>query len=337
MWDHQRQTCVPFKEPSEDLYDILEVSDTASLAEIKKSYRRLSVLYHPDKNAGQAKKFNAIRDAYEVLSEPDKRVLYDTGGMQAVKNAAEGKAETGEAMAKSLELSLEDFYRGTTRKLELRRRVICRRCRRTQDPVRCKGCTRCPASKKMVQFRRGNMIFQKEQTEPSTEDCKTETSEVEVVVDPGSFAGDMITFKHMGSQKPGQIPGDVVVTLSQPKGSSISTGGAWQRSGKDLRLLMNLTLPEALLGFSRTVRHLDGHTVEVETRSVSRPGQVIRVPGEGMPVKDTPSLFGDLDLIVSVAFPQTLSGIERRELEGLHFFRGLGEESRLDRGTKDEL
>jgi len=329
MWDHQRQTCVPTVEPAEDLYDVLEVSDTVDLSEIKKNYRRLSVMYHPDKNPGQGDKFNAIRDAYEVLSEPDKRVLYDTGGMQAVRDAAQGKAQKGEAMAKTIELTLEDFYRGARRTIELRRRVICRKCRRTQDPKRCNGCSSCPPSRRVVATRRGNMIMQQEQKVPSTEDCKTETSQLEVGVDPGSFVGDTIIFKHMGSQMPGQVPGDLTVTLKQRKSK---TSEVWRRRGKDLQFQLNVTLREALLGFERTLRHLDGHTVEVKTRSISRPGQVIHVEGEGMPVKDTPSLFGDLELFVSVAFPQVLTSADREELEGVRALRppsAAGSSSRL--------
>uniref|UniRef100_A0A6V0BX83 J domain-containing protein n=1 Tax=Zooxanthella nutricula TaxID=1333877 RepID=A0A6V0BX83_9DINO len=314
MWDAKRRHCVDAPS-SEDLYELLEVQDTATESEIKKSYRRLSVAYHPDKNPGKAELFNRIRDAYEVLSNADKRVLYDTGGMEAVKNADRGEAEHGPGMEQTLELSLEDFYRGATRKVNLRRRVICRRCRKTRDPARCKSCTACPPGKELVQFRRGNMIFQQEKQVPSKEDCKTETTQLDAVVDRGSFAGDRIVFKHMASQKPGQIPGDVVVILKLGKSRKEFEG--WTRRGQDLILKLQLTLAEALLGFDRQVPHLDGHVLHLSTKSVSRPGQVIRIEGEGMPVKDTPSQFGDLDVVISVDFPKVLSGPQRKDIESL--------------------
>lgn len=332
-WDHQRDACVGLGErdttSEEDLYELLGVADNAETADIKRNYRKLSVKYHPDKNPDEAARFNSIRDAYEVLSNADKRVLYDTGGMQAVKDGEQGKAEKGESMEKELEVTLSEFYVGSPRKLELRRRVICRRCRKTRDPVRCKGCSACPPGKKIVHVRQGPFVFQQEQQVPSTEDCKSEVTHLDVAVDPGASVGDRIVFKHMGSQKPGQIPGDVTIVLKQKKERRDDQLG-WQRHQNDLRIRMNVTLIEALLGFERTIRHLDGHTVEFNTRSVTRPGQVVRIKDEGMPIKDVPSQAGNLYVTLSVSFPQALTEAQRRELEGV---RALQELSR----ARDEL
>ncbi len=55
-----------------DYYKILGVTQTASAADIKKSYRMLSLQYHPDKNNGDDEKFKEISEAYEVLSDPEK-------------------------------------------------------------------------------------------------------------------------------------------------------------------------------------------------------------------------------------------------------------------------
>merc|ERR1712151_75372 len=127
-------------------------------------------------------------------------------------------------------------------KLPLRRRVICRRCRSTRDAARCKGCSACPPGTRIVHVRHGPMIFQQQEQVPSTEDCKSETSDLDVMVDRGAIAGERIVFKHMGSQKPGQIPGDVTVTLKQKKEKHAL---GWQRQGQDLKVSMNLTLRES--------------------------------------------------------------------------------------------
>jgi DnaJ-class molecular chaperone len=70
-----------------DFYKVLDVSRKASPAEIKKAYRKLSLKYHPDKNPSEeaSTKFAEIANAYDVLSDPDKRKTYDTGGEEAVK------------------------------------------------------------------------------------------------------------------------------------------------------------------------------------------------------------------------------------------------------------
>ena len=75
-------------------YDLLEIPVTADENEIKKAYRRLAVKYHPDKNPGDKtaeEKFKKIAQAYDVLSDPEKRKLYDQFGEDAVTgNGARG-------------------------------------------------------------------------------------------------------------------------------------------------------------------------------------------------------------------------------------------------------
>ncbi len=65
--------------PKKDYYQILEVSKDASTEEIKQAYRRLALIYHPDKNDAKyaEEKFKYIAEAYSVLSDPKKRELYD--------------------------------------------------------------------------------------------------------------------------------------------------------------------------------------------------------------------------------------------------------------------
>lgn len=313
MWERSTGRCIDIPFGSQDLYELLELADTAGPSEIKQAYRRLSLVHHPDKNPNaDAQHFRAIRDAYEVLSNPETRVLYDTGGMQAVKNAASGNAEKGEGLQKVVELPLEVFYRGMKRTVPVRRRVICRQCRRKRDPTRCKGCIECPPTTEIVHIRHGGMIFPQQRQKPSNEDCRQDIVELEVTLEPGAFPGDRIVFANMGSQTPGEIPGDVTVVLKQQKHER-----GWARHGNDLVLPINLTVREALLGFDRMIRHIGGNTVQVGTSSVTRPGQLIKVAGMGMPLKGSPSQFGDLYLVASVIFPTELTEAQRVELEGV--------------------
>ena len=70
-----------------DLYKILEVSRDADADDVRKAYRRLALKYHPDKQAGKSEaeveaassKFKAISEAYEILSDPEKKSKYDSG------------------------------------------------------------------------------------------------------------------------------------------------------------------------------------------------------------------------------------------------------------------
>src|ERR1700733_7754641 len=79
-----------------DYYKVLDVARNASEADIKKSYRRLAMKYHPDRNPGDKEaeeKFKEAKEAYEVLSAAQKRAIYDQhghAGIEASRNASAG-------------------------------------------------------------------------------------------------------------------------------------------------------------------------------------------------------------------------------------------------------
>jgi len=92
-----------------DYYEVLEVTKTATVEEIKKAYRKKAIQYHPDKNPGDKEaeeKFKEAAEAYDVLSNPDKRSRYDQFG-HAGATATE-TAETSEAAAETTATTSED-------------------------------------------------------------------------------------------------------------------------------------------------------------------------------------------------------------------------------------
>ena len=79
-----------------DYYEVLEVDKTATLDVIKKAYRKKAIQYHPDKNPGDKEaeeKFKEAAEAYDVLSNPDKRARYDQFGHAGMSGAAGGGFE----------------------------------------------------------------------------------------------------------------------------------------------------------------------------------------------------------------------------------------------------
>jgi DnaJ-related protein SCJ1 len=84
--------CTSLVECGKDYYDTLGVSRDATQAHIKKAYRKLSLQYHPDKNPGEEnrKRYYDIQAANEVLSDPDKRKIYDQYGEEGLKQNAGG-------------------------------------------------------------------------------------------------------------------------------------------------------------------------------------------------------------------------------------------------------
>jgi len=136
-------------------YDLLGVSPKADDNTIKKAYRKLAMKYHPDKNHGDQKaqeKFKNISQAYECLSDSEKRNLYDQAGEQGLKEGGRGggmggdpfdifnmffgggggRRERGPRRGKDvvhqLTVTLEQLYNGCTRKLALQKKVLCNKC-----------------------------------------------------------------------------------------------------------------------------------------------------------------------------------------------------------------
>ena len=334
-----------------DLYEVLGLDDEVDQKEIKKAYRKLSLRYHPDKckkgvevtkadgttaTEDCAKLMNRVTLAYEVLGDEDKRILYDTGGLESVKEGVEedegrggggmdpfsmlfgggggrprGGGKRGPDARVELAVSLEDMYLGNVVDAAITRRVVCRKCAGRSDG-KCAGCGRCPNEVRMVQREmRPGMIVQQQEEVHSKEKCKNEETILKAHVERGMGTGAELSFPRMSEQRPGQIPGNVVMTLKQ------KAHPRFKRSGDDLHADMVLTLKEALLGFSRGVEHLDGRTVTVAQTKITKPGETKRLKGEGMPHHNFPSEFGDLVVKFQIKMPAQLSGAQREAVESL--------------------
>ena len=163
---------VPKKSDNSKYYEVLGVSKSASQDELKKAYRKAAIKNHPDKG-GDPEKFKELAQAYEVLSDPEKREIYDQYGEDALKEGMGGggpshspfdlfdtffgggafggggssrgrRQKRGEDVVHSLKVSLEDLYNGTTKKLSLSRNALCSKCKgkgsKSGASSRCYGC-----------------------------------------------------------------------------------------------------------------------------------------------------------------------------------------------------
>uniref|UniRef100_I3M3E9 DnaJ heat shock protein family (Hsp40) member A2 n=1 Tax=Ictidomys tridecemlineatus TaxID=43179 RepID=I3M3E9_ICTTR len=285
------------------LYDILGVPPGASENELKKAYRKLAKEYHPDKNPNAGDKFKEISFAYEVLSNPEKRELYDRYGEQGLREGSGGGGgmddifshifggglfgfmgnqsrsrngrRRGEDMMHPLKVSLEDLYNGKTTKLQLSKNVLCSACSEViNEKDRCKKCE----GKKVIK----------------------EVKILEVHVDKGMKHGQRITFTGEADQAPGVEPGDIVLLLQEKEHE------VFQRDGNDLHMTYKIGLVEALCGFQFTFKHLDGRQIVVKypPGKVIEPGCVRVVRGEGMPQYRNPFEKGDLYIKFDVQFPE---------------------------------
>jgi molecular chaperone DnaJ len=157
-----------------DYYEILGVAKNASEAELKKAYRRLAMKHHPDRNAGNTQaeiQFKEAKEAYEVLSDPQKRAAYDQFGHAGVQSGGGGgfhggfgdifedifgdifggargggsRRSRGSDLQYNLALSLEEAVFGSEQKLRIPTRVQCKTCdgsgaRPGTEPETCTTC-----------------------------------------------------------------------------------------------------------------------------------------------------------------------------------------------------
>lgn len=182
----------------QDYYEILEVAKSASAEEIKKSYRRLAMKYHPDRNQGNAEaeaKFKEINEAYEVLKDEQKRAAYDRYGHAAFEqggganpfdfNFAGGgfsdifsevfsdfmgggrrssrasSAVDGEDLRYDLQISLEDAFNGLEKEISFPSEKVCDKCHGygTKDGKEPPVCPTCKGSGR-VHRQHGFMIME---------------------------------------------------------------------------------------------------------------------------------------------------------------------------------
>ncbi|KAG7245356.1 hypothetical protein INR49_010806 [Caranx melampygus] len=255
-------------------YDLLGVQPTASPDEIKKrignSHLNITQTRTPAKERGFHfhKQFKHISQAYEVLSDPKKRDLYDEGGEQAIKEGGTGggsspmdifnmffggggrmqRERKGKNVVHQLSVTLEEMYNGTTRKLGLQKNVICEKCEGYG----------------------------------------------------GMKDGQKITFHGEGDQEPGLEPGDVIIVLDQKEHA------VFQRQEDNLTMKMEIKLAEALCGFKRTIQTLDNRTLVINSSpgEVIKHNDVKCVQNEGMPIYRDPYEKGQLIIQFQVEFPE---------------------------------
>lgn len=339
-------------------YDLLGLKPSADLTEIKKAYRKMALKYHPDKNPEDPEKFKHISQAYEVLSDSKKRELYDRGGEEAIKGGGTGGGfdfhspmdifdmffggggrsrqrgpSKGKDVIHQMGVSLEDFYNGCTRKLSLKKKVICAKCEgRGGKEGAVDSCGNCKGTGMQVRITQlgPGMVQQvqsvcsecrgKGETINPKLRCKTCSGQkvvddhkiLEVHVDKGMKDGENIRFSGEGDQEPGLEPGDIIIVLDEKEHPR------FRRHGNDLIMDMELELVEALCGFKRTIDTLDKRVLIVSTL----PGEVVKngdikcIMGEGMPIYRDPFTKGRLIIKFTVKFPESGS-IPRNKIPDL--------------------
>jgi DnaJ family protein A protein 2 len=329
---------------NEKLYNVLGVAKDADESEIKKAFRKLALKNHPDKG-GDIEKFKEISAAAEILSDPEKRKLYDQYGMEGLEGQStehhsaddifsmffgggggrrgRGGPQRGEDIVHTIKVSLEDLYNGKIHRLAITRDKPCGDCEGRGGKVGAeKVCSDCQGRGVRISIRQiGPGMVQQMQSACNScagagkvmreeDKCKAcrgkKTFKDRKILEVAVEKGMSNGQKIRFSGEADEIPGTV------PGDVVIviqeKEHDTFKRKGADLAVNVELTLSEALCGFVKTITHLDNRILKVEVP----PGKVTKhdsyklIRGEGMPHHGNPFTKGGLFIHFNVIFPPTL-------------------------------
>ncbi len=308
-----------------DYYKILGVDRNASAEEIKKAYRKLALKHHPDRNPGDKaaeEKFKEINEAYQVLSDPEKRAKYDqfsttyqrwqAGGGQAPFDWSAWGAPQGGVRVEFRDL--DDLLGGIGGFSEFFRSLFggfggidfgemgagsrgSRRATRTRQPKR------RPAYEQPI------AITLQEAYHGSTRHIAVNGRRLEVKIPPGARTGTKIRLPE-AVPLPDGTKADlylVVEVMPDPR---------FDIQGHDLHTEVTIDLYTAVLGGEVKVP-TPGGNVLLSIKPGTQPGQVYRLRGRGLPHLKNPNRHGDLYVHIKVELPRKLSPRERQLFEEL--------------------
>lgn len=338
-----------------DYYEVLGVDRQASEADLKKAYRRLAMKYHPDRNkddAGTEDKFREIQEAYGVLSDSEKRSLYDRFGHEAVGvagaaggrpgagfedvfgdmfgdifgRAGRGRAESrGADLAYRVDLDLEEAVFGVTREVEVEMATECATCEGSgcAPGARPETCPDCQGRGEVV-VQQG--FFTLRQTCPK---CRGAGQFVRVPCHDCHGAGRVRKERTLRVKIPRGVDQGDRVRLAGEGEAGMRGGGPgdlyvevrvrphrlFRRKGDDLHCEVPISFATAALGGTVEVPTLDGH-VNLKIPSETQTGASLRLRGKGVRSVRSPAQ-GDMICTLVVETPVNLNAEQRDWLEAL--------------------
>jgi molecular chaperone DnaJ len=337
-----------------DYYEVLGVARTANEDELKKAYRRLAMKHHPDRNPDDANAeaaFKEAKEAYEVLSDAQKRRAYDAHGHAAFEHGtgaggggygqadindifgdifgnifgggAGGRAaRRGADIGYVVELDLEDAVAGIEKRIEVPTMAACKPCNGSgSEDGKQETCGTCQG-RGQVRFQRG--IFSMQQTCPH---CGGRGQRLSNPCKTCKGAGRVEEEKVLSVKIPAGVDNGDRIRLSGegesgPSGAPagdlyveirVREHGIFQRDGDDLHCEVPIRISQAALGDVVRVPTLGGEA-EIRIPAETQTGRVFRLREKG--VKSVRSRgMGDLYCRVVVETPVNLTAEQRELLE----------------------
>lgn len=343
----------------EDYYDILGVSKDASESEIKRAYRKLAIKYHPDKNPDNPEaeeKFKQAAEAYEVLSDAEKKARYDQFGHQAFEGGGFGggggmnmedifsqfgdifggfggfgggggtrrRTVRGTDMRVRVKLTLEEIAEGVEKKIRIKRKV-------KAEGTTYTTCSACQGTGHVTRIQQ--TILGRMQTSAPCGTCRGTGQTIE----KRGAGADADGLKQIDDTVTIKIPAGVMDGMQlkmSGKGNEAPGGGIpgdllilieeiehenLIREGDNIHYDLFISIADAALGSSQEIDTLDGK-VRIKTDAGVQSGKTLRLRNKGIPSINGYGK-GDLLVHINVWTPQTLSKDQKA------FFEKMREDS----------
>ncbi len=339
-----------------DYYTVLGVDRAATDAAIKRAFRRLAQQWHPDVNTEPEAdlRFKEINEAYQVLSDPQRRQAYDMfgraglgaegdggfggfGGFSDIFDAffggtaaasRRGRPQAGSDLRYDLRITFEEAVKGTEKEIEFTVLDRCETCAGSgakpgTSPTTCPQCNGRGEIRSVRQTMLGQMV--------NVTACPRCRGEGRIIEDPcPTCHGDGRTERQRTLRvtiPPGIDEGHQIRLSNEgevgprggPAGSlyvavHVTPHPALRRDGTELVYDADVSIAQAALGARITVPTVEGDE-EVEIKPGTQPGTEIRLRGRGVPHLRRANARGDLHVLVNVAVPTHLSKRQRELLE----------------------
>lgn len=334
------------------LYDLLGVLPSASEQELKKAYRKQALKYHPDKPTGDTEKFKEISEAFDILSNADKRQVYDDYGLEAARgNApaggnpfANGGTSSGGASPFGFSTGGSGFSQADAFNIFSQMGGF----GMSDDGFgfssfggngfggggfsKSSGFGGMPGG-----FGGGHSS--RSRPEPDTvtislpvslEDLfnggvkkmklnrkgingTKESKVMSINIKPGWKAGTKINFTNEGDYQPECQARQTVQFVLEEKPHPV-----FKREGNDLKMTLPLSFKESLCGFNKEINTIDGRKISLSRSSPVQPNTSTTYPGLGMPISKLPGSRGDLHVTFKVDYPLSLTP-EQKQIINQYF------------------
>ncbi|XP_027359661.1 dnaJ homolog subfamily B member 1 isoform X1 [Abrus precatorius] len=326
-----------------DYYNILKVNRNASDDDLKKAYKRLARIWHPDKNpvnkTEAEAKFKRISEAYDVLSDPQKRQIYDLYGEEALKSGQfPPPSQSSSSSSSSRAFQNHHHRQNATTSFRFNPRdaddiyaeffgadaadvgagassrrdgffrtsngaafgATGRKAAAVENALPCSLEELYKGVKKKMKISRN--VYDAFGKGRNVEEILT------IEIKPGWKKGTKITFPEKGNQEPGVIPADLIFVIDE------KPHALYRRDGNDLVINQEITLLEALTGKTLDLTTLDGRSLMIPLTDIVKPGAEVVVANEGMPISKEPGRKGNLRIRLDVKYPSRLTPEQKSDL-----------------------